>query len=329
VISRPRAPSPASLPQSPAGRDGGSWRDGAWLRALVTIAVLVLLASRIDLRETGAALRRLDLRLATIVLGLVAADRAVMIWRWIILLRARGAPITASGAASIYLVSSFVGGYTALAGDAARAYSLSRQTERGSEAVASVAVDRLLGLLSILVIALIGVAVAGARMTNNSATAFVGVAIVLVIGAATVLFADRWIRVALPGGWHETRPGGRVLRLADALGAYRGHRSAIVAVSLLSIGVQLLRVLQAYLLGVAIGITVPFSYYLLFMPAGLIALMMPISLAGFGAPQGLIVWLLQPRGVPEADALALSTLIVLSGIVANLPGGLILVSRVK
>jgi hypothetical protein len=91
-------------------------------------------------------------------------------------------------------------------------------------------------------------------------------------------------------------------------------------VSILSIGVQLLRIVQAYLLGVAIGIPVPFSYYLLFMPAGLVALMLPISVAGFGAPQGLIVWLLQPRGVPEADALALSTLIVLSGVVANLPG---------
>jgi hypothetical protein len=34
--------------------------------------------------------------------------------------------------------------------------------------------------------------------------------------------------------------------------------------------------------------------------------MMPISLAGFGAPQGLIAWLLQPRGVAEADALALA-----------------------
>jgi uncharacterized membrane protein YbhN (UPF0104 family) len=96
---------------------------------------------------------------------------------------------------------------------------------------------------------------------------------------------------------------------------------------MLSIGVQLLRVLQAYLLGVAIGIDVPFSYYLLFMPAGLIALMMPISLAGFGAPQGLIVWLLQPRGVPEADALALSTLIVLSGIMANLPGAALYLRR--
>jgi glycosyltransferase 2 family protein len=295
-----------------------------WVRALLTVAVLVLLATRIDLRETAQTLKRLDLRLAAVVLALVAADRAVMIWRWIILLRARGAPITTSGAASIYLVSSFVGGYTALAGDAARAYSLSRRTEQGSEAVASVAVDRLLGLLSILVIALIGIAVAGARMAENSVAVFAAVAIVLVLGAAAVLYADRWIRVAIPGEWHETRPGGRVLRLADALGAYRGHRSAIVAVSLLSIGVQLLRVLQAYLLGVAIGINVPFSYYLLFMPAGLVALMMPISLAGFGAPQGLIVWLLQPRGVPQPDALALSTLIVLSGIVANLPGALLM-----
>ena len=118
-----------------------------------------------------------------------------------------------------------------------------------------------------------------------------------------------------------------MLRLADALAAYRGHRGAIVAVSLLSVGVQVLRIMQAYYLGIAIGIDVPFSYYLLFMPAGLIALMMPISLAGFGAPQGLIVWLLQPRGVPTADALALSTLIVLSGIVANLPGAALLAAR--
>ena len=298
-----------------------------WVRALLTIAVLALLVSRIDLRDSAAALGRLNLPLAFVVLLLVAADRAVMIWRWIILLRARGTAISASSAASIYLVSSFVGGYTAMAGDAARAYSLSRRTEQGSEAVASVAVDRLLGLLSILVIALIGIAVAGSQMAENSVAVFAAVAVVLVAGMMATLFADWWIRIALPDTWHQSAIGARALRLADALAAYRGHRSAIVAVSLLSIGVQLLRVTQAYLLGVAIGIDVPFSYYLLFMPAGLIALMMPISLAGFGAPQGLIVWLLQPRGVPAADALALSTLIVLSGIVANLPGAALLSLR--
>jgi len=298
-----------------------------WVRALLTFVVLALLLSRIDIRDSAAALGRLNLPLAGVVLGLVAADRVVMIWRWIILLRARGTAISASSAASIYLVSSFVGGYTAMAGDAARAYSLSRRTEQGSEAVASVAVDRLLGLLSILVIALIGIAVAGSQMAENSVAVFAAVAVVLVTGAMATLFADWWFRIALPDTWHQSAIGARALRLADALGAYRGHRAAIVAVSMLSIGVQLLRVSQAYLLGLAIGIDVPFSYYLLFMPAGLIALMMPISLAGFGAPQGLIVWLLQPRGVPAADALALSTLIVLSGIVANLPGAALYLRR--
>lgn len=300
-----------------------------WVRALATAGVLVLLVTRIDLRETGEALGHLDARLAGVVALLVAADRGVMIWRWIILLRARGTPISASEAASIYLVSSFVGGYTALAGDAARAYALSRRATQGSEAVVSIAVDRLLGLLSILVIALVGIVLATTRTSGNSSAVFVSVTIVLIAGGTMVLFADHWIRLALPRGWHDTRPGSRVLRLADAFGAYRGHRTAIVSVSILSIGVQLLRVLQAYLLGTAIGIDVPFTYYLLFMPAGLVALMLPISIAGFGAPQGLIVWLLQPRGVPEADALALSTLIVLTGILANLPGAaLCLTARV-
>ncbi len=96
---------------------------------------------------------------------------------------------------------------------------------------------------------------------------------------------------------------------------------------MLSIGVQLLRIVQAWLLGIGIGLTVPFAYYLFFMPIGLVALMLPISISGFGAPQGIIVWMLRPVGVADADAFALSTLIVLSGIVANLPGAWLYLRR--
>ena len=116
-------------------------------------------------------------------------------------------------------------------------------------------------------------------------------------------------------------------RLASALSEYREHRVALVSVSMLSIGVQLLRIVQAWLLGIGIGLTVPFAYYLFFMPIGLVALMLPISISGFGAPQGIIVWMLRPVGVADADAFALSTLIVLSGIVANLPGAWLYLRR--
>ena len=146
-------------------------------------------------------------------------------------------------------------------------------------------------------------------------------------GVIACLWADRWIRAALPTALHQSGPGTRALRLADALARYRGHRAALAAVFALSVGVQILRIVQAWLLGRGIGIDVPFSYYLFFMPIGLVALMLPISISGFGVPQAVIVWLLRPRGVPEPDALALSTLIVLTGLIANLPGAWLYLQR--
>ena len=86
--------------------------------AALTVAVGVLLASRVDVRASLACFRRLDFGLAFIVLLLLTVDRAIMIWRWIVLLRARNIPITARSATYIFLVSSFVGSYTAFAGDA-------------------------------------------------------------------------------------------------------------------------------------------------------------------------------------------------------------------
>jgi hypothetical protein len=91
--------------------------------------------------------------------------------------------------------------------------------------------------------------------------------------------------------------------------------------------VQLLRITQAYLLGVGLGIAVPFRYYLLFMPVGLLMLLLPVSISGFGVPQGVIVWLLRPMGVPDEASFALSTLIVLTGLAGNLPGLLLWLRR--
>ena len=82
----------------------------------------------------------------------------------------------------------------------------------------------------------------------------------------------------------------------------------------------MLRVVQAYLLGQSLGITVPFVYYLVFMPVGLLMFLLPVSVAGFGLPQGVIVWLLTPVGVAEDLSFALSTLMVLTGLAGNLPG---------
>jgi uncharacterized membrane protein YbhN (UPF0104 family) len=296
----------------------------AWVRLVITAAILAWMATRIDMAEAARATVSVHPLAIVVVAALVALDRVVMIWRWLLLLRATGAPIGARDAARIFLVSSFVGGFlpAGVGGDAARAWSLARHTDRRSEAVASVAIDRVLGVVALAVLGAVG-AVAWSRSVSDELRSWVlAVAGLSLAGSVAVLAA-----ALLSGRWRNGRAGRYAWRLAEAMGQYRRVPHALGRVFALSLLVQVLRVLQAWGLGLGLGIAVPFAYYLVFMPIGLLMLLLPISVSGFGVPQGVIVWLLQPQGVPAATAFALSTLIVLSGIAGNLPGAWLYLRR--
>ncbi len=302
------------------------------VRLAITAVILAILAMGIDMAESARAIAAIDLRYLALVLGLVAIDRTVMILRWVLLLRASDIAITTGDAARLFLVSSFVGSFlpAGVGADAARAYGLSRAPALSvpqdpspkpqvpaSEALASVAVDRVLGVFSIVLMSMVGVlAWAPAREDWRIAIAIM----VLTIACSAVFWASDWLRWAIPDQHHDHSIARRALRLSDAVGRYRGRSGVLAHVMAWSIAVQVLRITQAYFLGLGLGLTVPYSYYLLFMPLGLLILLLPISISGFGLPQGAIVWLLQPVGVPEAQSFALSTLIVLTGLAGNLPG---------
>lgn len=305
------------------------WLRSFRVRAAITIIILVYLLRQVDAGAALQAMLRTDLRALLVVAGLVLIDRAVMIWRWVLLLRAAGSDdalgeraLPATAAARIFLISSFVGSFlpAGVGGDAARAYALGARTSQRGAAVASVAIDRILGVLSIALMGAIGVALHAQRHPDAAVQAVAtGSAALVIVGSFALAWADRWLRW-LPGSWHGWTPVRVALRVADSVAAYRTQPRTLLAVFGLSIGVQLLRIVQAYGLGLGLGLTVPFSYYLVFMPVGLLMLLLPLSVSGFGLPQGVIVWLLRPQGVADEQSLALSTLIVLSGLFGNLPG---------
>ncbi len=290
------------------------------LRLAITAAILAYLATTIDMANAARAIAAISLPHLILVLMMVAIDRAVMILRWVLLLRASGNPITTVDATRLFLVSSFVGSFlpAGVGADAARAYGLARENTAGSEALASVAVDRLLGVASLVLMAIIGViAWAPQGRTDWRIAAAI---IVALIACIAVFWANEWMRWILPAHRQEGFVTRRVLRLTDAVGRYRDRRGILVHVLVWSIVVQVLRITQAYVLALGLGMTVPFTYFLLFMPLGLLMLLLPISISGFGLPQGVIVWLLRPMGVPDSQSFALSMLIVLTGLAGNLPG---------
>ena len=179
-------------------------------------------------------------------------------------------------------------------------------------------VDRLLGTLSLGLMGVVGL-LAWTTSASSDWRVLGAIAVLLALSVGA-FWADHVVRAVMADRAHAGPIGRRVLRLTDAVSRYRGRGPTLAHVFFWSVAIQVIRIVEAYILGLGLGLTVPFSYYLLVMPVGLLMLLLPISVSGFGLPQGVFVWLLRPVGVADADSFALSTLIVVTGLAGNIPG---------
>jgi glycosyltransferase 2 family protein len=304
---------------------------GRWLRAAVAIGLLTWLlwiSHPADIWRVASAARPAPLLIA---IGLTFFDRALMAWRWLLLLR----PVTATARPSlgrvmrIFFVSTFVGTFlpASVGGDLVRAYAVARERVPMTLSVASVAMDRALGVMSIVLLGVVSVVAAPDR-------APAGVVALLwagTIGCALLGFVVFSRRVARPivqlVAW---LPGAGLRRvtsgLLDAVREYRHHHGALASVLAGSVGVHVLRVVQAYFLGVSLGIALGLPAYFVAIPVILLIMLLPITMNGIGTSQAAFVWCFGAMGVGRPEAFALSVLFVALGIVGNLPGGLLYAS---
>ena len=303
-----------------------------WFRIAVSASFLGWLVTRIDVAEAAGAVVGMDRVHLAAALGLVAVDRALMACRWVMLVRRSEPAVSVGSAVRVFLLGSYVGYLlpSGLGGDAARAYILARRTEQGVDAVAVVVLDRFLGVCSLALLVAVGLFVRGHETGGGLQRLSAVVAVVAVIGVGGMLWGDRIAGAVLPGAWMRPVGIAGLLRLVNVIGRYRNHYVLILVLLALSLVVQMARVLQAYVLGRGLDIEVGFGYYLSFMPIGIVVMLLPVSVGGFGLAQGVIVWMLRPVGVPDSQSFALSTVFLLAGLVGALPGAFVrLRSRMK
>jgi uncharacterized protein (TIRG00374 family) len=263
---------------------------------------------------------------------LVFVDRALMAYRWLVLLR----PIpperrpTFAEIMRIFFVSTFVGTFlpASVGGDAVRAYALAQLDVPGALSLASVLMDRMLGVLSVLIMALAGLLFARELASDPRIVVSIVVTAALCAVAALVVFSPRSASLLLRA-WNAM-PVGRlkapIARLVAAVQGYASWHGAMANVLVGSIGVQVLRIVQAYFLGISLGITAPITVYFAFVPLILLIMLLPITINGLGTSQYAFTAFFARAGVPAAQAFALSVLFVALGVVGNLPGGLLYAS---
>jgi uncharacterized protein (TIRG00374 family) len=307
---------------------------GTLVRVAIAAALTIyLLFYKTNPAAVGTALAGTDWRWIGAAVALVLADRALMALRWIWLLSpvAEGTRPRLAELMRIFFISTFMGTFLPMSvgSDAIRTWQLGEQGVPVAQGLASVLMDRILGTVSILVAAALGLWWHPELLSGPQVAVVFGCAAAASVAAFVLVYSTRAVGVAkailaaLPIGGLR----GKLGRLLDALLAYRTHHAAVTTVLAASVGVQALRIIQAWCLGRSLHMGSPFDAYVAFIPIVLLLLMLPISIAGMGVAQGAFWWLFASiGGESEAAAFALSVLFVALGIVGNLPGLLLFVT---
>ena len=282
------------------------------LRLTVSGLLLGWIAWRTDwpsVREAFGALRG-EYWLAA--LGLLLVSQIVSAIRWHEFARALRFPHRLPRMAAYYFIGMFFNLVlpTSVGGDVIRAWYLDGKSGRKAAAFASVALDRLNGLIALVAMACLAVLLAPVPLPTwvpLSVWSMAG------CGVLALLLLPVALRFA-------ALPVRRVRQLQTLLHLLKEPRTLAVT-TLLSAFVQAASVGIVWLLGKGLHAPIPTSYYWIFVPMVSLLTLLPVSVNGMGVREGGVVLFLAPLGVPQATALTLAFLWFLVYAAGGLLGG--------
>lgn len=307
---------------------------GPRLKALVSALLVVLLLWRIDVAEVGRVLAVASpglMGLAGLLFFLMHVLNALKLRVLLPELRA-GRLLAYTLVAQLYAL--VLPGQ--LAGEAVKAYRLSRDEGRGRDQgeigggriVSAVAFDKVTGIVGLLLLTGGGLAVQSARF-GDGLLAAVGLVLAGLV-AATVLLAWAPARALLLAllGWRagpkrEALLLGPLRRFLEAWRDQTRRPGRALLSVVVGIAVQVAAVAGSQALGLAVGIDQPFSVWSAVIGLMSVIVLMPVTVAGIGLREASLVGLLDLVGVLHAQSLALGFGILAFQVMVALLGAVI------
>lgn len=303
----------------------------ALLKLLIGLALLALLAYRVDLGTVWGLLRASHLGLLLVAMGLYLAAIASNALKWGVLLRAQGVRVPFGSLLRHTFVGVFFNNFMPFVGaDVIRGYGLVQETSSAADVAVSVLVDRLVGLLAFASAGTFAALLAVRLGIDEPAlwiVAQLGLALTFGLIVGFLLLLSGRLRRLVEHGVGRLpllRPLLPLVgRLSGAVGAYRARPGALLLAYLVGLSTILLSNGVNWLLFSALGQPIPWLYVFIFNPIIGMSMALPLSISGLGVNQHIFPSLYGLVGVAPGPAVAASLLLQLTIIITSIPGGLL------
>ncbi len=296
-------------------------------KAAVTALLFFVLFRKLDFAEFAATLRnaRWDVLLLGVLLLWVA--HFICTLRWRLLMRPVMPSLAVPELFGIFCMGLFfnLAFPTVIGGDVVKAYYAGKPAQRFAESFATTFLDRDAGMFAMMVIA------CAAALTQS--VTIPGVPVHLIIWGASAAFACVNLAIFTPR-LHRVftcvlqRANLRAIaRKVDAVSgvflAMGKNPGVLVGALLISLANQLLVITVTWTMASGLRITLPFRYFLIFVPVITLVSMVPVSLNGMGLREYAFVSLFGAIGVDHEACLALGLLSSAVIVLSAIPGGFV------
>jgi glycosyltransferase 2 family protein len=255
--------------------------------------------------------------------------------RWDLLMRAQGMRLPFRTVLRLFFIGHFFNAFLfgATGGDLVKAYLTTLEIpDKRTEAVTTVFIDRLIGLLALVLLA---VAIMLVRlpffMAHTRTRALLGLNAVALGMAVLVFFMVFRRNLFERSVWFrrlEARTSlGKILsRAYNAMHVCMRHPARLGVTLLLSVINHTMLVVMAFFFGRALAIALPFSAFMTVFPIINAVAAIPVTPGGLGTREAMSQWLLGVQGVEAARAVPLSLLLYGGMMLWSLVGGLVYVA---
>jgi len=216
---------------------------------------------------------------------------------------------------------------TGMGGDVVRILRLKGKGLNTHILVSSTLVDRILGLVSILLMGLVAVIFtpnldlsADIKMVIAALGIALTLFLIFIFSNCTAKLANRFFN-------RENKFSHFIINIVSTLHEYRRKRTQVLGSLCISFVAQYLIIFCYLLIGASIGMDIPFSIYFTIIPIVFVASSLPISIGGLGVRESVLVSLLLFFQVDPQMAIALSLLYFAIIVLITLPGAILIANK--
>lgn len=284
----------------------------------VSIVLLWYLLSKIDFEESFNAFKNVNAVVLLVSVLQLALQPLLGALRWILIVRALGGELRYAMALRFVWIGTFFSQALpgVVGGDMVRIWLYWRNGAGHRLAINSVALGTIVMMLSLFI--LVAAIQPGLVARSGSLVATWLPPLMLaaaVCGLSVLMLSDRFVK-----RFYHWRPFRAISYLAVDSRKTLLHPYIFTALTLISILAYLNMAVSVWLIALALGLKVSLSDCLVLVPVVVLAATIPVSAGGWGIREGAMVVLFATVGMSSANALTLSVLFGVVGILVSLPG---------